>query len=342
MKNKLRILCLVFLAMLVNTRGNAENFYKPDELKGIIYTAYKENDFAALDKLGTKLRAEKSRTPSGRWNLSDFYMYLFGAMLEGRKENSAEQWSEVESKMNRWVASTPQSAIAPIALGSAQRRHAWALRGAGFANTVTQKGWEGFSKHLAIASDTLQINKKISSEDPQWYVEMLSLALAQSWTKEQYLALYEEAVSKEPLYYDTHVEAVERFLPMWGGDIEAIQSFAAKAMRRTAATEGQGLYAHIYWYARQRMGPKTFYVEPYRGSILSQMTAGFEDVIKKYPDDWNRNVYARFACEVGKVDLFISLARQFNGKPMKDAWSGDYFQKCKDWAVKARPLDPIP
>jgi hypothetical protein len=73
------------------------------------------------------------------------------------------------------------------------------------------------------------------------------------------------------------------------------------------------------------------------------MKMGFEAVLKKYPDDWNRNVYARMACEIGEVDLFISLVRQFNGKPMISAWpgDGDYFQKCKEYAAKLRPNSPL-
>ncbi|MEO8387405.1 hypothetical protein [Polaromonas sp.] len=343
MREWIRILGLILLAMFVNRHVNAQSVYAPGEVGKIVLAAYNQNDFSTLDKLATKLRTEKSRTSYGRWNLSDFYDALYRAMLEGREDNSSEQWSKAEGKINRWVAISPQSSTAPIALGTAQTWHAWALRGNGYANTVTPKGWEDLAKHMAIARNTLEANKRISSDDPQWYVVMLHVALAESWKRDQYMALYEEAISKEPLYYDTHLRALERFTPRWGGDIQEIQQFAAIAVKRTAAAEGQALYAHVYWSAVQDIGFKALFAEPYRSSIWVQMKSGFEDVLKKYPDDWNRNVYARMACQMGEVDLFISLARQFNGEPIKSksAWPGDYFQKCKEYAAALRPNNPL-
>ena len=335
-----RILGLILLAMVANTAATAKN-YTPTEVHEIVTKAYNESDFLALDTLATTLRTEKDRSSSGRWNLSNFYSSLYGAMREERKKNSAEDWSRAEDKLNRWVATAPQSSTAPIVLATAQTSHAWTLRGSGYASTVTPKGWEGFAKYMAIARNTLEANKKNSSNDPQWYVVMLRVALAESWKMDQYMALYEEAISKEPLYYETHIQASERFLPMWGGNIPAIQDFAAKAVKRTAAADGQGLYAHVYWSVYQRIGSAEFLAEPYRSSIISQMKAGFEDVLKRYPDDWNRNVYARFACEVHDIDLFISQARQFNGVPIKDAWPEHLFLGCKNYAAAARPDKPL-
>ncbi len=178
-----------------------------------MYAAYKQNNFAAIDKIGTQLRTEKSRAPSGDWSLFTFYNCLFGAMKDEIAIKSPEQWNKVESKLNRWVASEPQSAVAPIALAYAQSWHAWAFRGEGTADTVTQKQWIQFAQHMALSRRTLEANKKISSVDPQWYVEMLQVATAESWEKKDYLALYEEAMSKEPLYYRTHVIALNRFFP---------------------------------------------------------------------------------------------------------------------------------
>ena len=318
----------------------AQTFYKPNELGEIVSKAFKTNNFAELDKLAIKLRIEKSRTPSGLWNLSVFYANLTRVILEGREEYSAAQWGEIESQINRWIATAPQSSLAPIALAIAQQNHAWALRGGGFSSTVTQKGWEGFTNHMQAAYETLQANKKISSNDPQWYVEMLGVALAQNWELEKYLALYEEAVSKEPLYYETYFRALERFLPIWGGDIQKIQNFASDAVRRTSSTEGQGMYARIYWVAAGRVG-NSFFAKPHNNLIWPQMKVGFEDVLKKYPVDWNRNALAKFACQFGDVDLFISSVRSFNGKPDDSAWPEGYFQKCKDYALALRPNNPL-
>jgi hypothetical protein len=162
MRSLIRVLGLILLVMVTNTRVHAES-YGPNELTEIVTKAYKAEDFPALDKLATKLRTEKSRTPSGLWNLSVFYSNLNFAIAENDEKNTEAQWATIEGKLNRWVAAFPQSATAPIALAKAQALHAWALRGNGFASTVTPRGWEGFAKHMAVARNTLEANKKIRS-----------------------------------------------------------------------------------------------------------------------------------------------------------------------------------
>lgn len=340
MKKSFATAMLFLLMLLAGDRAMAQAFYKGDELAEIVAKAFNDNDYQALDSLATSLRTGKSRTPSGTWNLTVFYSGLEKAMLEGRKENSGAQWGEMEARLNRWVAASPQSAFLPIALATAQAQHAWALRGGGFANTVTQRGWEGFGRQMAVARETLHSNKRISSGDPQWYVQMLGVALAQGWEAEDYMALYEEAVSKEPLYYQTYFAALERFLPMWGGDMQKIQNFAADAVRRTASTEGQGLYARIYWVAAGRVG-SSLLKEPHRRTVWPQMKAGFHDLVEKYPVDWNRNAYAKFACQAGDVDMFLGMVRTFEAAPIKDAWPGDYFQRCKAYALQVKPWAPL-
>jgi hypothetical protein len=342
MKNMLRTFCLLLLALLVNTQGLALDLTPPTAIRDIVYAAYKNNDFATIDAVATQLRTEKGRTPSGAWTITLFYNSLYGAIRAGRgRESSTAEWSETENKLNRWIASSPLSVTAPIALGYAQRWQAWALRGTGFANTVSDKGWKDFAKQLAISHRTLMVNKKISSVDPQWYVEMLEQAQAENWKRAAFMALYEEAITKEPLYHETHIVAMERFLPMWGGSVGEMQEFATQAVLRTSAKEGNALYAYLYTHAENRMAEGEFYKDPYLSSLWNQTVAGYEDLIKQYPTDWNRNHYAKIACMVGVMNTFKVVARQFNGKPDKDAWPGNRYEVCKNHLNKIRPEDPL-
>ncbi|MEO8388664.1 I78 family peptidase inhibitor [Polaromonas sp.] len=334
MRALVRIFGLIALAMLLSANGNAQT---PDPYEPIedVVKLYKAGDFYALDKLATKLRIEKNRTPSGRWYLGWFYANLDAAILEGN--NTETQWSAVESKLNRWIADCPQSATAPIALATAQESHAWALRGNGFASTVTSEGWEGFAKHMAISRNTLETNKRISSDDPQWYVVMLRVALAQGWKQEKYWALYEEALLKEPLYYGTYFQAAERLIPMWGGSMEEIRDFAKNAVKRTASTEGKGMYARIYWAMSHRIAPAQFLAGSGESATWADMRAGFRDVIKSYPSDFNKNAFAQYACRFGDVDTFLAVFNSFQGRLDDVIWTGNTFQECKEWAAKLRP-----
>lgn len=128
---------------------------------------------------------------------------------------------------------------------------------------------------------------------------------------------------------------------MWGGSVKEIQEFATLAVKHTAATDGKGLYARLYGDVLERIGQKRFFIEPYSDSLWNQTEAGFDDLIKKYPTDWNRNLYAKAACQIGMMHKFKSIARQFKGKPHPEAWPGNYYQICKDHINKMAPSDPL-
>lgn len=345
MREWVRILCLTLLAMLINTSGNAQTpvpsagaqvtAYTPTQITEIVKTSFQKDDFATLDKMATQFRTTKSRSSSGSWNLAIFYSNFRDAMYEGGKANSDEQWQRIEEKISRWVANNPNSATAPIFLAWAQLRHGWFYRGNGTANTVTEEGRRQFSRYVSMSANTLEKHKRVSSIDPEWYVMMLSLAKHRIMKDGEYALLYEEALKVEPLYHDIYKVVADAVSPAWGGSIAQLDALAADAVRRTTAVEGRALYARIFWSVLDR-NSNTF------GQVMSSgswtlMKTGFEDMIRQYPDDWNRNAYAKFACQAGDVDTFIAMARTFNGKPMEDAWPGDYFRKCKEYAAKLRP-----
>lgn len=242
------------------------------------------------------------------------------------------QWAEVERKINNSIAAAPHSASSPILLAQAFYWHGWSIRGHGFANTVTPEGWKQFARYVELARQTLEANKATSSVDPTWYETMLYVAQAQSWTQERVNSLLEEALQKEPLHYSTYFAAVDYLLPMWGGSLEQIEAFADNAVARTRRWEGNGMHARIFWYVEQRIGTELFE----RKSIWPKMKAGFEDVVKKYPDLWNKNAYARYGCQAGDFAVPKKFMPEIVKNPMLDAWKNNQklFDNCKAIASK--------
>jgi hypothetical protein len=186
-----------------------------------------------------------------------------------------------------------------------------------------------------MTAATLKKHKRVSSIDPEWHVMMLTLAKHRKMKDGEYEQLYEEALMVEPLYHDIYREVATAMSPLWGGSVEQLNALANDAVKRTNAVEGRALYARIMWSVSDL--DSGLFSQLVSTSGWTLMKSGFEDMIKQYPDEWNRNVYAKFACQAGDVDTFIAIARSFNGTPMKDAWPGDYFRKCKEYAAKLRP-----
>lgn len=117
--------------------------------------------------------------------------------------------------------------------------------------------------------------------------------------------------------------------PKWGGSAQAIEDFARAAVGRTRKTEGEGMYARIYWYAAQSQ---------YHDQLFSQskvdwptMKRGIHDVLARYPDAWNLNNFARFACLAGDRAEAQALAARVGDIPDADVWNRDRgeFQACR-------------
>ena len=57
---------------------------------------------------------------------------------------------------------------------------AWKKRGNGVANTVTQLGWEGFSKELGDANESFQAAYKLQPTYPEAATTMITVAMGQN------------------------------------------------------------------------------------------------------------------------------------------------------------------
>ena len=93
--------------------------------------------------------------------------------------------------------------------------------------------------------------------------------------------------------------------------------------------EGKILYARLYWtYASIESNRHPF---DDLGIPWRLMKAGFEDLLKRYPSNWNINGYARFACQAGDKATFLKLLPRLEQGALRGyAWPGGYsFDACK-------------
>ena len=57
-------------------------------------------------------------------------------------------------------------------------------------------------------------------------------------------------------------------------------------------------------------------------------------MLKAFPDQWNINNFAKFACIARDREKAKELIDQVSGDPIPDAWGdGTIFENCKDWAT---------
>ena len=91
------------------------------------------------------------------------------------------------------------------------------------------------------------------------------------------------------------------------------------------------MYARIYWAASQyQYGPRLF-----QDSLVDweRMKKGVDDVLAQYPDEWNLQNFAKFACLANDRDKTIELLDKVRTAPDIRAWETQTaIDACYRWA----------
>jgi hypothetical protein len=338
------IFLLLFASLLFADRPYAASEMEDRAIiSSVAQQAFLAEDFSQLERVSRDYRTSKARTSSGLWKLTIFYAGIGGAISAHAKTKiddegppSDEQevaFRELEGITERWARRYPDSPSAYIALSMVHIGHAWAYRGPGYASTVKPEAWTPFQKYVALARQSLEAHKSVAAGDPRWYETMLVVARAENWKRDRFDSLLEEALDKEPLFYQTYFSALEYLLPKWHGGMRDLEEFARYAVERTSKEEGRGMYARIYWDASQT----EFGNELFTGSFAAwpRMKEGFEDIIARYPDAWNFNNYAKFACLADDKPKTRELLKRTESAIVFEAWQPQsLLRQCSDWAFR--------
>lgn len=325
---------LLFGLLFVEQSNAATEMEQRTAISAATQQSFFAEDFSQLNKMSSTYRIEKSRTSSGIWKLTLFYGGIQEAIdKQTRGGDFDTAYQVLEEKMQRWAQQFPNSPSAHIAYSMVLIKHGWAYRGSGYASTVKPESWAPFRRYIAMARDNLEKHKLVAAIDPRWYETMLTVARAENWDRSEFDNLLKEALDREPLFYQTYFLALEYLLPKWHGGLQEIEAFAQDSVKRTMKHEGQGMYARIYWFAAQTQFENNIFINSLAG--WSRLKGGFEDVVARYPDEWNLNNYAKFACLAHDKLKTKELLKRTEFSVVPEAWSPRSLRaKCGNWAFQ--------
>jgi hypothetical protein len=307
-----------------------EGDYEPDIRMKIMLQSQafvKAGLFSELDRFYDHAVARQLRTPSGLWVSGIYCDGVLANMRHLNPPKSKKDWQKFEAISAKWAKDSPKSALARIAHASAISSYAWSIRGEGYAGSVPEKAWKPFYQELRRAVDYLEAEKAVASRSPAYYDLMIGLLTAMPGGDPS--VAFEEGVTKFPGYYPSYFSMLENLLPKWHGDAAKIEKFARNAVERTSAIEGKGMYARIYWYASQTQYGNALFDQS--DAQWPAMREGFEDVIARYPDQWNLNNYAKFACDAGDVATLSKIMGRLRNPIDSDVWgwgAESRYEKC--------------
>lgn len=294
--------------------------------------------FDSLERMAEDFRRAKARTPSGTWKMGWFYKAFETIGLNAPTPSAT---MAMNASLQTWLQSHPGSPTPYIALGHFiywRTVASWRYR---LATSNARPNWEPYRQGLAETYDFLLRAKPIAARDPEWYVVMENLGrLLEIDLAERHL-LVEEGLDQEPHYHRLYFAAAEGLLPKWGGSHRMVEAFANEAVTRTREVDGESLYARIYWHlARIEFGPDLFRET---GAEWDAISRGFRDIAKAYPEGWNLNAFALFACAANDFAKAGQILGQIGDGIIPELWPDrQTLEACQSLGAGSKRAAPRP
>jgi hypothetical protein len=185
--------------------------------------------------------------------------------------------------------------------GRHYRGYAWEARGGGYADKVTETGWELFRERLAIAAEALEKAWKLNSTDARVPTEMIEVIVGQQKSRDTMELWFNRAMKLNTNNYDACRFKQRYLMPIWYGSEEEMLKFGRACVN---STEWGGhvplnlVDAHD-WIAKrpEHRNSKQYWKNP---EVWADVKRAYEKFFKLNPDHtgWRHN-YARHAywCE---------------------------------------------
>lgn len=280
--------------------------------------------FDDLDNMADQYRHEKSRLPGGEWRLRLFY-----SALDAPRQSDQDTRDHL-AHLEHWTQGRPASITARVALAASLHRWAWVARGTGYAQSVTPEGWRLFNERIKQSQSVLDGAANMSPMCPQWYSEMMTVGLAQSWDASQMKDLFDRGIQFEPGYFYLYRQYANYLLPKWDGHPGDASAFAKSSADRLGGDSGDLLYFQIATVLIRR-GDSSF---PVRQMDWERIQRGYQTLSAQYGE--SRRTMNQLAFMAYKFKDAAVARRQFAA--IGDKWSRgvwrdrEYFDRARDWS----------
>ena len=291
-----------------------------------IRTLFEEGRFSELDAIELRSRDLGSVIVTGQPVRAIYFWGVDGCGCEKTRQERFDNVAKAQRRLEAWRKANPQSRSVELLPAKIAVRTGYAYRGPEYADKVAPEDWAVFHENIRKASELLDAVSAETRDDSQWYVEKLVVLGLGSASRAEYEAFLETALSRYPLNLGLYFEAVEHFLPKWGGSNDQLRNFIDASAARTRDAWGDMLYARLHW------STKTKDMFTSKRTDWKRMKTSFQEIVEKYPHPWNLNSFASFACDANDFQTVADLLpRVRNAGAMIPAWGsmGNY-QRCAD------------
>ena len=281
------------------------------------------DDWAKIDRMYEEFMAEGLRATDG-----SYFVEAVQSVFHDHFTMVVD--AKARDEMARWEAAVPASRLRPAIRVVMLESQAWNARGGGSTGVVPGEAAQIFRQKLVAATRALEETEAVGKDSPIWWWAALIVAGSSGRSEAQFDAMFAEATKRFPSYQPLYYTRVNYLLPQWGGDWARVESFANRSTKAGSTTDGEAMYAWIY-VDLSRKTPDLF-----ADSQLSwpHMKKAFEDLVARYPDPNNRNLFATFACRARDKETTAKLLAELGAQAKLGAYSEGYTtESCRRFAL---------
>ncbi|WP_107496872.1 hypothetical protein [Thalassobius sp. I31.1] len=287
------------------------------------------SDFDTLEKMAEDYRSTDARSPSGLQMLNLFYASFHQAVRTELRRNG-NTIEPLALRSDAWFAAYPESPTSAITTAIILSQHALQFAEL-HPEQFTESTINGSYLEWLYKADTFLLETKdFVAIDPYWYTQRADVLNRISAPDDVYHPNLREGLDRHPTFYQLYFAAFNRMRSTLESHAPHLEFFANFAVSNSRLRDSDGLYARMYWYAAQaHYGDRLF-----EDTSISwdKMRDGIYDVLEDYPDQWNIQHFARFACLAGDAETTRQLMSQMTVIPIPGAWPGNSLLNCRLWA----------
>lgn len=287
-----------------------------------------DRDYNGLDEYASELRDSRASFATGHWKLGGFYCGF-------SPSNAAPDfvWETRLAALQDWIHAKPDSVTARVALAYTLVDYAWKARGGGWADTVTDDGWQLLHDRLLDAGTVLDGADKLKERCPVNGSVRMMIALGLGFDRKHFDEIFRQATNSAPYYYDAYFfHRAMYLLPRWYGQNGEWEADLGREADQIGGEKGDEVYAQVVWCIHDCVSSRNIFREYHLS--WRRVDRGFAVVEKEYPDSLAaKNEHAYMAVLAGDRQSAVKCFDQMAGKVDLQTWRGEAnFMRKYCWA----------
>ena len=308
--------------------------------------AFINENFDKLNQLADHYNLDDKFTSSGVSKSNHFDEGTTGswAIPEDATEDYFIHMSE---KAKRWWTTHPTQPAAHYAYITALIQLARFYSTTRSRPTASLENIEEYHYHTGTADMHVQLYRDQFDSDIYWYKARARVMFN---TRGQLIKeimdadteLIEKLVKEAEKKFDgperLHKQVLWHYLPTWYGDIESLDHFINRSALQTKNRTADEHYARLYSNAADFYYRHGLFIES--PADWERMKRGFEEIGRKYPTEWNKNIFAHFACIAGDKTTAKRLLTEIGSTPILEVWKPNeekVYSNCTKWVDGSGP-----